>query len=297
MTANFLLSLFLALTLAPQAPAAQTSAAPPAVAPGPAPAAPQDAARRGAPESYQIGPNDTIDITVFGEPELTNKYHVDESGAITFPMIGRVMAGGKRIVQFQEDLAKQLSNGFLNDPQVRVDVDTYKSQSVIVSGAVRAPGKIQMTGQLSLLNALIQAGSPNQDASDDIQIVHSKGTTPSGAPLVTVTAADNEPRHVSFRSLQLGRGDIALQDGDIVFVPAAQHFTMTGQVRNSGSYVWESDLTAEQAVARAGGITERGSMNKISAHRMVDGKMKDVHLNPQDKIQPGDTIKVDARLF
>jgi polysaccharide biosynthesis/export protein len=285
MIVNVLLSMLLALTLAPQNPLP----APPAANP-PAPA---DA--RATPDSYVIGPNDTLDITIFGEPDLTNKYRVDEAGSITFPMIGRVPVGGKRIVQFQDDLRKQLSD-YIRNPQVRVDVDTYKSQAVFVSGAVRAPGRFVMTGQTTLLNALTQAGSPNADAGDDIQIAHSRGPVDPGAPVPTV-AADDEPRHVSYRSLQLGRGDVVLQDGDIVYVPPAQHFTITGQVKSSGQYVWEPDLTVEQAIARAGGLTERGSSNRIKVTRVVDGKAKEFELKIRDRVLANDAISVGQRFF
>jgi polysaccharide export outer membrane protein len=153
MTFNVLTSMFLALTLAPQIPLP----APPAAGPGTATANTQAATdNRAAPDSYVIGPNDTLDITVFGEPDLSNKYRVDETGSITFPMIGRVLVGGKRIVQFQEGLTKQLAD-YIRNPQVRVDIDTYKSQAVFVSGAVRSPGRFVMTGQTTLLNALARA--------------------------------------------------------------------------------------------------------------------------------------------
>src|SRR4051794_10606633 len=105
MTSHVFLSLFLMLGQTPAASVAQAVPAAGTATQTPASAAADGGAqadRRAAPDTYQIGPNDTLDISVFGEPELTNKYHVDESGAVTFPMIGRVIAGGKKIAQFQE---------------------------------------------------------------------------------------------------------------------------------------------------------------------------------------------------
>ena len=273
-----LLSIGLALILAPQAPQQA------------APAATQ----RAAPEGYIIGPNDSLAIAVLEDQDLTSKYRVDESGMITFPYLGRVPAAGQTISQFQEELTKRLANGYINNPQVRVDVDAYKSQSVLVTGSVRSPGEITMTGQLTLLAALVRAGSPTADAGDDVQIAHNKNTR--SAPSEPGAGSD-EVVHVKLRDLQLGRGDMPLQDGDIIYVPPAQHFTITGQVKNSGVYVWEADLTLEQAIARAGGLTDRGSPRGAKARRTVNGKVQEVGLKLQDKVLPGDTITIGQRIF
>src|SRR5580704_6148853 len=133
MSMRLLVSMFLALTLTPQAGAAQA----PAVPSAPAAQAPASA----APDNYVIGPRDSLQVTVQdSEPlGLNNKYSVDESGMVTLPFLGRVSAGGRTLAQFQDDLTKLLSPNYILHPQVRVDVDQYKSQIVYVTGAVRTP--------------------------------------------------------------------------------------------------------------------------------------------------------------
>ena len=103
--------------------------------------------------------------------------------------------------------------------------------------------------------------------------------------------------HVKLKDLNLGRGDMLLQDGDIVYVPPAKRFTLQGQIKNPGSLVWEAGLTLDQAIARAGGLTERGSTRGVSARRMVNGKMKNVNLDMQDEIQPDDVVTIKQRIF
>ncbi len=95
---------------------------------------------------YVIGSQDQLSITVFEEPELTGKYRVDNDGYFSFPLLDRVKAGGRTLAELQTALTTALANGYLRSPQVRVEVDQYKSQSIFVSGEVRAPGKIAMTG-------------------------------------------------------------------------------------------------------------------------------------------------------
>src|SRR5258707_5135602 len=89
---------------------------------------------------YIVGPADVLTVTVFGEPELTGKYTVEQDGTFTFPQIGRLKAGGLTLRALEQELKKQLSDGFLKNPQVAVAVDTYRSQRILVLGEVRSPG-------------------------------------------------------------------------------------------------------------------------------------------------------------
>src|SRR5262245_29160515 len=114
--------------------------------------------------SYRIGLQDELKVTVFDEPDLSTMYRVEADGSISFPLVGRVPAAGSTIPEFQQRLTSMLASGFLRNPQVRVEVNQYKSQFVYVIGEVRAPGKIPMTGtQMTLLEALALAGSPTSN--------------------------------------------------------------------------------------------------------------------------------------
>src|SRR5437879_398108 len=205
---------------------------------------------------YTLGPQDQLKITVFDEPDLTNIYRVDSDGFITFPMINKVAAGGITPVELQERIRTMLASGYIRNPQVRVEVEGYKSQSVIVSGEVRAPGKIPMTGSMTLVEALAAAGSPTSSASNDVTVSRQKRNA-SGAVLDT---NDVDIIHVNVKDLQLGRAgrDLILQAGDLVHIPKAQLSYITGQVRTPGALVWESGMTLQQAIALAGGLTDRG---------------------------------------
>ncbi len=227
-------------------------------------------------------------MTVFGEPELSQAYRVDDGGAIAFPLIGRVIAGGLTIQAFQERLRTQLAAGYIRNPQIRVDIDQFRSQSVMVVGEVRSAGKIPMTGpSMTLLEALVAAGSPTPAASNEI-IVRHRAVEPGG---------EGEEVRVNRRDLELGKKDVALRDGDIINVPAAQRFYISGYVRNPGNYVLDPGMTVSQAIALAGGLTERGSDRRITANRMVNGKLVPVDLKLEDKVQSNDTINIPARFF
>jgi polysaccharide export outer membrane protein len=245
---------------------------------------------------YVLGPQDQLKITVFDEPDLSNVYRVDSDGFITFPMINRVPAVGITPAELQDRIKTMLASGFIKNPQVRVEVEGYKSQSVIVSGEIRAPGKVPMTGAMTLIEALAAAGSPTSSASTEVSISRQKRNADGIVP--DENAVDII--HVNLKQLQLGQAgrDIQLQDGDLINVPKAQTFYITGQVRNPGSLVWDPGMTLQQAIALAGGLTDRGSDRRIKADRFgADGKVVEVGLRLEDKVLANDTIKIPSKIF
>lgn len=245
---------------------------------------------------YTLGPNDQLKITVLDEEGLSGLYRVTADGSVTMPLVGSVPAAGLTLADFQEKLRAMLAAGYLRNPQVRVEVEQFKSQSVFVIGEVRTPGEIPMTGTMTLLKALALAGSPTASASSEVLVAHPRKPTAAG---MMPAEGDADIVHINLKDLQLGRAgqDVVLLDGDIINVPKAQTFYITGQIRTSGSYVWDPGMTVQQAIALAGGMTERGSSRGIVVERMVDGKLKEVKLSLSDKVQPNDTIKVRQRFF
>jgi len=242
-----------------------------------------------SPERYVIGPTDTLSITVVGEPDLTSKYRVDTDGTITMPYVGRQTAAGSTVAELQAKITSVLKDGYLQNPQVLIDVDQYKARSVLVVGEVRSPGKVQLTGlTMSLLEALALAGSPTSAAANEVIVVHS---SKAGEPAKEIT--------VNRKDLELGRAglDVTLQDGDLINVPTAKRFWISGQVKNPGNYVLDTGTTVAQALILAGGLTERGSDRRLTFIRTVSGKIVEVSAKMEDKVQPNDEIKVGSRLF
>jgi polysaccharide export outer membrane protein len=236
---------------------------------------------------YHIGPQDTILITVAGEPGLSGRFPVDADGMFSYPYLNRVKAAGLTPAEVQAVITTQLQGGYLRNPQVRVEVDQFRSQSVMIVGEVRQAGKIPMTGpKMTLLEALVLAGSPTAQASTEIIVRHR-----------AVDGKEPEEIRVNRRDLELGKSDVILRDGDIINVPSAQRFYMDGQVRNPGYYVLDPGMTVQQAIALAGGLTDRGSDRGITATRIVNGKSTDVAVRLEDKVQANDVIRVRQRFF
>ena len=249
------------------------------------------AAQPSAPtEGYVIGPQDNLSIIVSDEAELTGKYRVDSDGTISMPYLRRVQVAGLSLADAQAKITTLLRAGYIRNPQVRIEVDQFKARSVLVTGEVRTPGKVTLPGErMSLLEALALAGSPTNNASNEVIIVHQPKP---GEPAP-------EPITISRRDLELGRAgrDITLQDGDIVNVPVAKRFYISGFVKNPGSYVLDTGTTVSQAIILAGGLSERGTDRRIRVGRVVNGRTVDLPVELDDKVQANDEIKIRARFF
>jgi polysaccharide export outer membrane protein len=251
------------------------------------------------PESanYVVGPEDVLTVTVFNEPALSGRYRVENDGEFSYPFLGRVKAGGTTLADLAAVLRTKLSEGYLRNPQVTVDVDQFRSQSVFVMGEVRSPGKYVLTGSVSLLEVLAQAGSTTPSAGNEVLVLHPK--SPAIEAVSVAAPGDAEVRRVSLREIEGGRlsQNVPIRDGDTVFVPKAERFFVVGLVRNPGSFAFEDNMTVLQALSLAGGVTERGSSRRVRITRVIEGKRIEIDVKPTDLILPGDTITVRQRLL
>jgi polysaccharide export outer membrane protein len=247
--------------------------------------------------NYVVGPGDVLTVHVFYEPQLSGSFRVENDGQFGYPFLGRVKAGGRTVGSVATMLKERLSDGYLRNPQVTVDVEQFRSQSVFVMGEVRTPGKYILSGAITLLDALAQAGSPTPSAGGDVLILHPK-TAVTGTPTLP-NQGDADVTHVNLREIENGKlsRNVTVRDGDTIFVPKAERFFVTGMVRNAGSFVLERNMTVLQAISTAGGINERGSNRRLKIVRVVDNKRKELDAKPTDLVQPGDTIIVRQRLL
>jgi polysaccharide biosynthesis/export protein len=249
---------------------------------------------------YVVGPNDVLTVSVYNQEKLSGKYVVEADGTIAYPLLGRVVVGALSIRAVEDKLRAGLAAGFLNDPQVSVTIDQYRSQQVFVTGEVRqlpANGALQFTGTMTLIEALARVGSTTDRAGSEVVIVRSAGARSSSAAQPTAPSA--ETIRVNLQKLQSGavEENVLLQAGDTIFVPRAETVFVSGQVRTPGEYVIHPGMTVRQVLALAGGVTDRGSERRVQIIRMVQGKEVTIGADPQQTVQAGDTIVVRERLL
>src|SRR3954463_4595398 len=248
-------------------------------------------------DSYVIGPQDVLTIQVFDQADLGGKYTVETDGTFSFPLIGRVTAGGLTLRSFETELRKKLADGYFKNPQVTVSVEQYRSQRVFVMGEVRAPGPVPLTGGMTLIEALSRAGSTMPSASGEVAIVRA----PQGArgPVLPDPNTSADIVNVSIRELESGsmKHNVALHDGDTIFVPRAESVYVFGQVKMPGAYAIQKDTTVLQALSLAGGVGENGAMNRIKIARVINGQKEEIKVKLTDIVKAGDTIIVPEKFF
>ena len=251
---------------------------------------------------YVIGPSDVLNIKVFNEIDLSGPFSVDSDGTITFPLLGRIPVGGKTPRDIEAYLIKALTGSYLRNPQVSVEIGNFRSRAIFILGEVKVPGKYSIEGPMTLLEVLAKAGSLTPAAGNTIIVQRYKdglAAAVSNEPMLPGDPRGGEVMRVNVTDLNEGRlnANILLQDSDTIVVPAADRFYVTGFVRQPGSFVLRPNMSVQQAIAEAGGFTERGSTRGIKIVRQVKGKETEIDAKMSDPVKPNDTIRVRQRLI
>ncbi len=242
---------------------------------------------------YVIGAQDALVVTSYDQADLSGRFVVEADGTFTFPLLGRVGAGGMTLRQFEASLRQQLvAGGFFKNPQITVGVTQYRSRKVYVLGEVRKPGVLPISGAMRLVEALALADSLLPTAGPEVVII----------PASDDPTASREDRAVRIRLAELENGNIAmnvpLNDGDTILVPRAEEVYVFGQVKSPGAYpVRQEEMTVLQALSLAGGVTDRGATSRIEIVRTIDGARQEIRAGLTDIIRPGDTVVVPERYF
>jgi len=166
-------------------------------------------------ESYRIGVDDLVQVSVWRNPELSVTVPVRPDGRISVPLVGDVMAGGLTPTEVAAAIEKGLST-FVRDPKVAVILTELRSHEFLsrvrVTGAVQQPVSIPFRQGMTVLDAVLQAGGTNEFAAPNKTRLYRR---------------DNESANARAFDVKLGQildsGDLAtnypVQPGDVITVP------------------------------------------------------------------------------
>lgn len=104
---------------------------------------------------YRLGVDDRVRVIVFNETELSGEFQVGADGNLAFPLVGGVAAVGKTTAEIATDYQAKLSDGYLVNPRVSVEVVAYRP--FFIMGEVKTPGKYPYSSGLTVLNAIATA--------------------------------------------------------------------------------------------------------------------------------------------
>ena len=123
---------------------------------------------------YHLDAGDKLRVVVFGQDGLTNTYAIDAGGSITMPLIGAVSARGKTPAGLAADISAKLRNGYIREPSVAVEVETYRPFFIL--GEVAAPGQYPYVPNMSVESAVAIAGGFSPRAKrDSVTLTHNAG--------------------------------------------------------------------------------------------------------------------------
>ena len=114
---------------------------------------------------YTLDSGDKLRIVVFGQDTLSNNYTVDAQGAVSLPLVGAVEARGLTTSQLGSAIAAKLRSGYVRDPSVAVEIETYRPFFVL--GEVTFPGQYPYVPNMTVENAIAIAGGFTPRASKD----------------------------------------------------------------------------------------------------------------------------------
>lgn len=252
---------------------------------------------------YRIGPNDLLVIKVINGDRFNTEARVTQQGKISLFYLGEIDVEGLTGTELEKKLARILvERDFLRDPQVSVLIKELQSKRVSVIGAILTPGPIQLLGRQTLLQIISAAGGITREAAREILIIR---RLPDGT---------SSSLHVPIENL-IVKGemqyDIPIEAGDIINVQVDRTVLIyvIGQVKIPGALsVLQSRIpTVTQAIAQAGGYTERARLTRVVIKRrdaaggekeikvdvkaILENKARDVPL------QENDTVYVPQSLF
>lgn len=241
---------------------------------------------------YVLGPEDTLEISVFRHKELDMQCTISPEGKISYFLVGDILASGLTQFELRDRVEKGLGK-YIKNPQVVVRVVEPRSHKVYVLGEVRKPGVYRMRSNFMLVEAISAAGGVGPDAYL------------SGAYVVR----NGEILLVNFYELiQKGNTEenIPLLSGDVVYIPdnREQRVFVLGEVNKQAAIQMRERMTLFEAVAEAEGFTrdaEKASIvvmrGNLSEPEVMIINAKNMDLKANIPLERGDIVYVASTTF
>lgn len=244
--------------------------------------------------AYRIGTDDVLAISVWDNKDLDQTVFVRPDGKISLPLVGEVQAGGLTVAELTGALTEQYSKT-IKGAHVTVGVKEIRSRPVYFVGSFGKPGPMQLTQDLTLLQAISLAG----------------GLAPTADLESGFILRGNETIAVDFWRLVQKRDatqNVKLQPGDTIVVPVADAVYIQGEVKNPGALKFTQELTVLRAITQAGGFTNLAAPGRVTLLRATGGNRENLRINVEEMIRnparaedlalkPNDVLIVPQRLF
>lgn len=113
---------------------------------------------------YRLDTGDKLRIFVYGQPDLSRMYVVDQEGKIAVPLIGNVGARGRTTNELQVAIKSRLGSEYVKNPQVTVDIQ--QNRPFFILGEVKNAGQYPYVSRMTIETAVAIAGGYSDRASE-----------------------------------------------------------------------------------------------------------------------------------
>jgi polysaccharide export outer membrane protein len=227
-----------------------------------------------------IASGDLLEVSLFGEPDLSGRFRVNEKGDITVPLIGMLHVEGETAEKVATAIEQRYVEANILRPNaayVTVFIAEYATQGIVVNGEVKTPGLYPALGIRKLNDVIAAAGGVTQFASTKVLIAHRNDP-------------DN-PVSLEYSPTALTPiiPQVQIFPGDTVTVPRAGIVYVLGAVQHPGGFVLDGrdGLTVMKALALAAGSGRAPAMNRVQLMRSLEGGRKEEIILPLKRILQG----------
>jgi len=227
------------------------------------------------PGDLLLGTGDLLQVEVFEAKELAAKVRVSSRGYITLPLVGPVEVKGLSAREAEVRIEELYREKYIKDPHVNVFVEEHYSQRVTLVGELKNPGTFDYPSKMRLLDVLSLAGGLNEKAGRTAQIRRMGQTSETSNTIIV----DLD------RMLHKGQSELNIQinGGDIIFVPAAGNYFISGAVLKPGAYPIKDQVFLLEAISTAGGFKSYADPDDVVVIRHTqDGERQVLELDLDD---------------
>ncbi|GAB3330381.1 SLBB domain-containing protein [Larkinella ripae] len=250
------------------------------------------------PKGYVVGPNDQLNINIYGFSEAVYPTTVNPDGFIYVPRVGPIHVSGLTIDQAKTRIFERLSKifvGLKNGPYgaantyMVVTLGDIRSIRVTVTGEAIRPGTYSVSSLSTAMNVIYQAGGPNEIGSfRNVQVIRNNRVA------ATLDLYD-------FLTTGIQRNDIRLQDNDnIRFAPFKSHVEINGSARRNNIFEMLPGETMSRLLDLSGGFTSNAYKARVKVTRFTNRELKVVDVIesefPNFVMVDGDQVVVEAVL-
>ncbi len=270
-------------------------------------------ARMAHAEGYRIGVEDMLQVSVWGNNDLSVHVPVRPDGMISMPLVGDVRAAGLTPYELKKNLEKDLAQ-FVRAPIVTVMVTAINSCKVYIlsEGQLRSQGAGSLGAGNGASGGLSSGQFPLRRNTTLLQLIAQIGALDEIDFRNAYLLRGGQKVNVNFEKLIYDKDvseDANLECNDTVYLPSGfnSRIRVTGAVRTPGTFPYTSGMTALDAVLAAGGFTEFASQNRVIVIRKegnatvnLEAELKDVikgNLKKNVLLKPGDIVNVKTALF